>query len=184
MKQFAIFLFGLIFCVHCRAQDTLFVLHPLVGDTIDKTEKMNYFLFPSIENDDFKYCYLIQSNDHFFVKSYTLNDSIHIQQVDTTEIRQYIVNLDKLHTFYLNKAKNDSLKQSEKIDLNFNGISPTYNSNQLVGEQSKERIDKEVRRNNRLQADAERAGRIKQGSDLFDGGAHFEFFSIGKKKKK
>lgn len=184
MKQFIIFIFGLIFSANCYAQDTLFVLHPLVGDTIDKMEKMNYFLFPSIKNDDFKYCYIIQSNDHFFVNSYTLSDSISIRQIDTTEIRQYIVNIDKFHAFYLNRAKNDSLKQAEKLDLNFNSINSTYNNNQLVGEQSKERISKEVKRDNRIQADAVRASRIKQGSDIFDGGAHFEFFSIGKKKKK
>ena len=184
MKQFILFLFGLTFSTNCRAQDTLFVLHPLVGDTIDKTEKMNYFLFPSVKSDNFKYCYIIQSSNHFFVNSYTLSDSISIRQIDTTEIRQYIVNLDKFRAYYLNRAKNDSLTQAEKIDLNFNGLNPTFNNDQLVGEQSRDRISKEVRRDNRIKSDAERAGRIKQGSDLFDGGAHFELFNIGKKKKK
>ncbi len=184
MKQFIIIIFGLIFSADCFAQNTLFALHPLVGDTIDKAEKMNYYLFPSIKNDDFEYCYITQSDDQFFVNSYTLNDSISIQQIDTSEIKQYKVNLDKFVAFYLNRAKNDSLKRAEKIDLYFNGVNPNYNNEQLVGEQSRERISKEVRRDNRMQSDAERAGRIKQGSDIFDGGAHFEFFSTGKKKKK
>jgi hypothetical protein len=184
MRQFNIFLFGLIFSANCHAQHTLFALHPLVGDTIDKTEKMNYFLFPSIKNDNFKYCYIIQSNDHFFVNSYTLSDSINIRQIDTTEIRQYIVNIDKFHAFYLNRAKNDSLKKNKKLDLNFKDPISNYNNGQLVGEQSRERIMKEVNRDNRMKSDVERANQTKQGSDLFGGGAHFQTYRTGHKKKK
>jgi hypothetical protein len=184
MKQFIIFLYGLIFSTNCLAQDSLFILHPLVGDTIDKTEKLNYLLFPSIKNVDFKYCYIILSNHQFFVNSHTLSDSVNIQPIDSAEIRQYIVNLDKFLAYYSNKAKNDSLKQAGKIDLNFNGYNSNYNNGQLVGEQSKERIIKEVERDNRMKSDVERANQTKQGLDLLGGGAYLQFFRIGNKKKK
>lgn len=184
MKPFIIIFFGLIFSANCYAQDTLFVLHPLVGDTIDKAEKMNYFLFPSLKNDDFKCCYIIRSNDHFFVNSYTWNDSLSIRQIDTTEIRQYIVNIDKFHAFYLNRAKNDSLRKNKKFDLNFKDPVSSYNNEQLVGEQSRERIIKEVNRDNRMKSDVERANQTKQGTDLFSGGAHFQTYRTGHKKKK
>ena len=184
MKQFTMFLFGLIFSANCSAQDTLFVLHPLVGDTIDKTEKMNYFLFPSIKNEDFKYCYIFQSNNRLFVNSHTLSDSISIQQIDTAEIRQYIVILDKLLAFNLNRAKNDSLQKNKKLDLNFKDPIPNYCNGQLVSEQSRERIMKEVNRDNRMKSDVERANHTKQGLDLFGGGAHFQTYRTGHKKKK
>lgn len=183
MKQFGIFLFVLVFSTNCLAKDDLFVLHPLVGDTIDKAEKINYFLFPSIKNDDFKYCYIIRSNDQFFLNLHTLSDSVSIRQIDTTEINQYIVNLDKFLAFYLNKAKKDSLKLSKKLDLNFNPDNPTYNNVQLVGEQSRERIIKEVEVDNRMQTDLERANRTKEGLDLDGGGAYFQFKIKNKKKK-
>ena len=183
MKQFAIFLFVFIFSANCHAQDNLFVLHPLVGDTIDKAEKINYFLFPSIKNDDFKYCYIIRSNDQFFLNSYTLSDSVSIRQIDTTEIKQYIVNLDKFLAFYLNRAKKDSLKLAKKIDLNFNPGNSTYNNDQPVGEQDRVRIIKEVDVVNRMQTDLERANRTKQGLDLTGGGAYFQFKVKNKKKK-
>jgi hypothetical protein len=184
MKPILIFLFALLIYANSFAQDTLFVLHPLVGDTIDKTEKMNYLLFPSIPNDDFKYCYLTRSNEQFFVNSYALNDSISIQPIDTTELRQYRINLDKFLAFYLNKSKNDSLKQAEKLDLKSNRLNPAFNNKSLVGEQSRERIIQEVDRDNRMKTDLERANLTKQGLDLNGGGAYFQFFSTGKKKKK
>lgn len=183
MKQFIIILLGFIFSINCDAQESLFVLHPLVGDTIDKTEKMNYLLFPLIENVDFKYCYIIQSNDHYFLNSYTLSDSVSIRSIDTTEIKQYIVNLDKFSAYFSNQEKNDSLKKAEKLDLNFNGIQSRYNNAQLVGDQSKDRILKEMERDKRMKSDAERAKLIKQGVNLFGGDPYMQFFKIGNKDK-
>jgi len=111
-----------------------------------------------------------------------MSDSVSIRQIDTTEIKQYIVNLDKFLAFYLNRAKKDSLKLAKKIDLNYNPVNPMYNNVQPVGEQSRDKIIKEVDVVNRMQTDLERANRIQEGLDLTGGGAYFQFKVKNKKK--
>ena len=184
MKQLIVFFIGIVFNISCYAQRDIFILHPLVGDTIDKNEKLNYFLFPKTDNADFKFCFITHSNDQFFVNSHYVNDSVSIQPIDTTEIRQYMVNLDKFLAYYLNKERNDSLNKAKVLNRDFKDLNGPYKNDQLVGKQSLERINKEVERDNRMKTDVENANLTKQGLNLSGGGMYFQFLNIGNKNKK
>ena len=184
MKQLIILLIAITFNINCYAQRDHFILHPLLGDTIDKSEKLNYFLFPKIENEEFKFCFITHSDNQFFVNTHYINDSVSIQPVDTIELRQYIVHLDKFLAYNMNKEKKDSLNNAKVQNHDFKDLNGPYKNDQLVGKQALKRIDNEVERDNRMKFDAENANLTKNGLNRMGGTTYFQFFDIGLKKKK
>ena len=132
MKQSIVLLIAIALNISCFAQNDLFILHPLVGDTIDKNEKLNYFLFPKISNENFKYCFITHSDNQFFVNSHYVNDSVSIQLVDTIELRQYIVNFNKFVAYNLNKGEQDSLNKAKVLNHDFKDNNGPYKKNRTI----------------------------------------------------
>lgn len=183
MKRLTVLLIGIILSFQCFSQDHLFVLHPLVGDTITRSEKLNYLLFRDINDSDFKYCTITHSTDGYFVHTHTINDSVAIKQVDSTEIRETIVKLDKVIDYYSAQAKQDSLKKNEKLSLDFKDKDSNFNLDNIIGEDAKDRIFKEVRSENRMKGDAERLELREQGTERLTGAGRIEFYKRRKKQK-
>jgi hypothetical protein len=153
-----------------------------VGDTINRNEKLNYLLFQDISDSDFKYCTLTHSKGGYFIHTCTIDDSVSIRQVDSTEIREAIVKLDKVMEYYSAQAKQDSLKKAKKLILDFKDKDSNFKIDNIVGEDSKERIFKEVRSENRIKDDAERLENHKNGTELMTGNGRIEFYKRRKKR--
>ena len=51
-------------------------LHPSIGDTIDRNEKLDYSLFPAVANQDFKFAIIEFAKDSFFLAISNSNTSV------------------------------------------------------------------------------------------------------------
>jgi hypothetical protein len=172
MKHFILVIIGVLFYLIGHSQEQIFVLHHLVGDTIDKNEKLKYLLFPEIDVADFDYCYLITSKGDYFIKTHTQTKSVNIQKTDTTSINQNIRNINKLEAYFAHKDSYDTLLRSnQNLQLN----TPMVVTTPLIDNESKVRIRKEVRRDARLKNDAERSKNKKMGTGPIGDGVFVEF---------
>jgi hypothetical protein len=181
MKRLTVLLIAIVISFQCFSQDHLFVLHSLVGDTINQNEKLNYLLFRDINDSDFKYCTIIHTKDGYFVHTRRIDDSVVIKQVDSTEIGEAIVKLDKVMEYYSTQTKQDSLKNAKKLTLDFKDKDSNFKIDNIVGEDAKERIFKEVRSENRMKGDAERLELREQGTERLTGAGRIEFYKRRKK---
>ena len=178
MRRFTLLL-SLIFSISffSRAQENIFVLHPILGDTIDAVEKTDYLLFPEINDSIFNYCIIKNRIGWFNVCVYLKEDSIITFQLDSSEINQYKVNIDKLYDYYSNLTTGDSLKDLKiliyKEGKSFQIIDIAIDS---------EKLSNEMRSIERWNEDAERLKLQQQGADL--GGIYIEVDHIRNKKKK
>ena len=183
MKRLTVLLIVIVISFQCFSQERLFELHPLVGDTIDRNEKLYYLLFRDINDSDFKYCTISHTNDGYFVHTRTIDDSVAIKQVDSTEIRETIVKLDKVMEYYSAQEKQDSIKKAKKLTLDFKDKDSNFKIDNIVGEDAKDRIFKEVRSENRMKGDAERFELREQGTERLTGAGRIEFYKRRKKQK-
>ena len=118
MKRFII-LINLILSLgfQCKSQDSLFVLHPIIGEIIDRNEKIDYLLFPEIKDSIFNYCSIKHEGDKYFVNSHLVSDSINIIQLNISEINQYQKNIDKLYDYYSSQPEEDSISNLKILIL-------------------------------------------------------------------
>lgn len=183
MTRLTVLLMTIVLTGHCLAQGNLFVMHPLLGDTIVKSEKLNYFLFPQINDSNFKYCTITQSPEGYFANTHTLNDSVYITPIDSAQMRQTIVKLDLVMQYYSEQEKKEASKGAQQASPSFIEPDPTYPKDRILDADSKDRIFKETRRDARLRDDAARSKQVRQGTEL-SGGGRLELFSTGRKKRK
>ena len=163
--------------IQCKSQDSLFVLHPIVGEIIDQNEKIDYLLFPEINDSLFSYCQIKQIEDDFLVVSYLISDSIITIQLNISEINQYQKNIDKLYEYYSSQFEEDSLENLKVLILK------EGNSFQIIDISiDSDKISNEVRAERRMREDAERSRLQKQGGE--PDGAIIDLDYIRKKKKK
>lgn len=178
MKRFII-LISLILSlgIDCKSQESLFVLHPLVGEVIDRNEKIDYLLFPEINDSLFNYCQIKHVEDSYFVISHLVSDSVITIQLNNSEINQYNKNIDKLFDYYSSQPDEDTLINLKALILK------EGNSFQIVDITiDYDKLSNEARTEDRLRDDADRLRLQKQGSDA--GGLYIDFDYIRKKKKK
>lgn len=161
----------------CKSQDNLFVLHPIIGEIIDRNEKIDYLLFPEINDSIFSYCQIKQVEDKFFVNSYLSSDSIIIVQLNVSEINQYQKNIDKLYDYYSSQPEADSLNDLKVLILK------EGNSFQIIDILiDYDKISNEARAEERMREDAERLRLQKQGGE--SSGVIIDFDYIRRNKKK
>ena len=181
MKNLIILLIVMFVCVSGYSQSNLFVLHPQVGDTISKTEKIKFVLFPEIDNQNFQSGTITYSAEGYFLHYKIQGNEIATKQLSDSEINQYRINLDKLNEYYTNLSKNDSLKDKVKSVVEIKDINDGKINQNLINDETKNKISQEAIRDARMKEDAEQLNQIKKGNDI-TGGGYIELF--GKKKKK
>ncbi len=174
-KLLYVFAFLFLPLVNGLSQDTLLILHPVVGDTIDKNDKIDFSLFPEIDNSTFKHCFIKYSAKKFYLNSFTLTGSSAIRPIDTTEIRQYMKNIDILVDYYASEIKRDSAERAGKVTLNLNNPNPNNVNPRLISNDTRNKIIYEMYQNERLKADAERMKLDKQGLDVLGNGMRVEW---------
>ncbi len=175
MNRIIAFLTVFLLNLNVYSQKNLYVLHPLVGDTIDKIEKIQYMLFQEIADSNFRHCYLTFSDGEYFVNTCTLNGSIHITQVDSSLINRYKVNIEKLNQYYLTRAKNDTGKIDKKMSIDDEILKVSNTNDKILTPNTKDKILNDIRNTNRLNNDAERAKNFKQGTDIWGNSPRIEF---------
>lgn len=181
MKNLIVFLIMFFVCTLSYSQSNLFVLHPLVGDTISKTEKIKFVLFPEIDNQNFQNGTITFSAEGYFLHYQTQGNEVATKQLSDSEISQYRINLDKLNEYYTNLSKNDSLKGKVKSVVEIKNVNDGEINKNLINDETKNKIVKEAIMDTRMKEDAEQLNQIKKGNDI-TGGGYIELF--GKKKKK
>lgn len=181
MEKSIVFLIAVIISLHCNSQESIYRLHPLVGDTIDKNEKFNYLLFKNIKDADFKYGILTRTNDTCFLKICSPDNTVSTLAIDSTELEQYITKLDMVQEYNANQGKKDSLQNN----LNPEEEASKYKelNSSLIDKHSREKIIKEVRAKNRMDEDAERYNNRMKGTDI-TGGGYIEIPAVRSKKHK
>ncbi len=100
--------------IPCKSQDSIYVVHKLVGDTIDKTEKLTYHLFPELKDSLFDYCYIVKKNGGYALQIRYQNDSNLVRKLDTNSFHEYWSNISKISEYHLYQAGKDSLMTIEK----------------------------------------------------------------------
>lgn len=93
------------------AQDKLVVLHPLVGDTIDRSERDVFLLFPEITNSDFISATIQSRTDKFYLHALSIT-GLDIVEIDSMTLRQSREHVEKLLKYfaYLDERENESLE--------------------------------------------------------------------------
>lgn len=184
MKRWFVFLIMVVSCLPGYSQNKIYVLHPLVGDTIDNKEKLNYFLFKNINDSDFKYGVITHTKDEYLIKVCTTNNSVSTIRIDSLELKQYVEKLDKVAAYYANEGKKDSIQNNTKPSVEEYDSKFVDLNNSLINQQSRDKILKEARTGTRLKEDAERYKNRNDHSNLFSGAGHVEFPAIRTKKRK
>ncbi|HAH25285.1 MAG TPA: hypothetical protein DCL77_16275 [Prolixibacteraceae bacterium] len=157
-------------------------MHSLVGDTIDRNEKLNYFLFPEINDSDFKFCTITPLKDEYAINIHTINESVTIRKIDSIQMRQTILRLDKVAAYYANQEKKDSTKSVKILPGDLKDLPSTRIQNPILGSDIKETIFQQARTSNRMKSDVERHQEALKGTDMFGDGAEIQFFKRHKKK--
>lgn len=176
-KILAVLIFIVIKSGIAFTQDTIFILHPSVGATIDKNEKLNYLLFPEIKDTCFQYCFIKPLKGRFAIYSFFRNDSLSISKVDTLELVNYQTNISKLDEYFSNQSKPDSLKSTDQVKKDNQTMKYDILSPNTIKD-----IKNETRRDARLKDDEERMNRYRKGNELAP--VDIYLFDLFSKKKK
>jgi hypothetical protein len=159
----------------CYGQKVLYILHPVVGDTIDKTEKKKYYLFEEIKDPSFLYCTIHKDNKKYFLEVDYSDDSVSTWEISEESLKKYHDNIDKLIEYYYIQSKKDLSHERvyhptvDSISLNKNYVAPNLTELQM----------NEIERDQRLKSDAERMNLYKQGLETSPG-----YIQIYKSKSK
>jgi hypothetical protein len=153
MKKIILSIIGLTFFISATSQDKIVILHSIVGDTITLKEKKDYLLFPDIVDSVFNFGILHLTNNTFQLYVYQSKDPL-IVQIDSSEIHQYKLNIEKLSEYYSNVSSDNSIESSESIMLNNNNTkNPTLHQSSI-----NPNTLKEAKRNQLLNNSADNQG--------------------------
>lgn len=130
-------------------EDRHYVLHPSVGDTIERLEKLDYSLFPFLENDAFEMATIGFENESFFILAeYDNSDSSLHRLLTQEEIIVAQQTIEKINAFYRRQAK-----EAEKSTPPINMVERIPNKRATLNAPMNEKMLKDVRMYQRLRED-------------------------------
>jgi hypothetical protein len=157
-KASSFFLFYLL--IKSVNSQPYYPLHPSVGDTIDRIEKLDYALFPKIENPELLHCFIDFENDQYFLLAFYQGkqeaQKIGLTQEEIVEAQQ---NIEKINAYYLRKRRSDSLQAIKDEYPN----KPSGKAPVLMNGSLSEQAKKEARMYRRLQEDRRRMENHRRG---------------------
>ncbi len=110
LTQFSsICLFFLLLSFTFQGQNTIYQLHPVVGDTIESHELSRFVLFTDFLENEVDYCLLFVEDHQFELLGFKDNELQFSSVVSETEVLENAQNVDKLNAYYLIKEEKDSL---------------------------------------------------------------------------
>ncbi|MBN1185414.1 MAG: hypothetical protein JXB49_24225 [Bacteroidales bacterium] len=108
-----------------HGQNALFVLHPTVGDTIDRNEKNNYLLFSDFDFGQANEFIILKSNVGFELQAFENNTVVKTIPLSGQQVEQYATNIEKINRYWELQVAQDSLS-SESLTSGLE--QPTYES--------------------------------------------------------
>lgn len=183
MKKLAFVISLMLFTgMVCLPQDSTYILHPAIGEIIDRNEKIDFNLFPEITTSKFEYSCIQQTGETFWLYSHIYPDSIILQQLDTAEIHHLEKEIEKM------AAANPGLIRTHAGKGEYRSVvlkpaEADPSSHKILYPETIERIGSETISNERLKDDAENQKLWRQGSNIDNNGMVIDF-SYRKKKKK
>ena len=147
-----------LFSLKLNAQEGVYILHPSVGDTIDRVEKLDYSIFPKTKNPNFKVAYITMKNDSFILNAVYFENYKIERFLPTEEIIEAQKGIEKINAYYRLQADSTQIKYSSS---NYNSNKIKIDMNGALGEKAK----KEARMYQRIQDDQRRAKMIGRGTD-------------------
>ena len=146
-NKFTFLLFSFLLSPTLFAQD-FYPLHPSVGDTINRIEKLDYSLFSNVSNQNFEYGLIKFINEGFVLVTYYNEQTIEYP-LSRNELIEAQQNIEKINAYYRRKAFDDSIKVVESKDRNRpTGQTPVY-----VQGPMNEQAKKEARMFRRIETD-------------------------------
>jgi hypothetical protein len=171
-------LVSIIFIILFRltnAQESTFILHPSVGDTISRFSKSKYLLFPEIKDSLFEYCNIKVQGQKFFVITHFINGTVTENEIQQSELNQYWYNIEKLNEYYVNKENQDTTVLKNNSHTGNPPVNKSLAAPGLTDQQKSE-----ILRDARLKSDQEKMKNYQNGTESAPGGIEI---STGKKKK-
>jgi hypothetical protein len=167
------------------SQDSLYILHPVVGAIIDRKEKTEYVLFREVADTTFNYGYIRYADNKYYLNLFLIADSFTKREIDTSEIREYLTNIEKLAIYYRILQEEDSTRNTEKkiIMVESETGQPYQIKNKILDSYILEKISDDTRREGRLQDDAETQKLWKQGSNMDNAGNYIDIDYRRKRRK-
>lgn len=157
MKSLLSIIFVLI-CTNASAQQH-YPLHPSIGDTIDRNEKLDYSLFPTIANQDFEFATISFEKDSFYLVISKIEDnSTQKMLLSKSDLIQAQQNIEKVNRYYRYKANQAKDTNSYQSSLGEQKSRPIRMDGPMT-----EQMKKDARMNIRLREDARRRKEIEQG---------------------
>lgn len=104
-KNLKLLLASLLFSFCVQAQPV--ILHPVVGDTIDLTEKRAYLLFPQFADSTFQYAWIEEKTGTFNLHACLKGGTV-TSVMDTVEMDEFKMHIEKLSVYYASQGKPDS----------------------------------------------------------------------------
>ena len=176
-------LFSLLFFlirVPGHSQDGVVVIHPVVGELIDKEEKKAYLLFPEFNDSLFYYCFVKSVNGKYSVTARFQGDSVLVKEIDLSTLKEYRTHVEKLNLYYSERAKGRPADQARDKNIpEQERVSQSTLQKRIITPGTKEWLRKENERDARLKQDEEWMRLKKQGIDDYTIDIS-DFFSPGK----
>lgn len=183
MKKLAAVISLMLFAgMVCFSQDSIYILHPAIGEIIDRNEKIGFNLFPEIATSKFEYGCIQQTGGTFRLYSHLYPDSLIVQQLDTAEIHQLARDIEKMAAANPNLIKTNTVK-GEYRSVVVKPAEADQSNHKILYPETIESISSETISNERLKDDAENQKLWRQGSNIDNNGMVIDF-SYRKKKKK
>ena len=113
MKQISLTIVVCCFTCLLNAQQKIICLHPILGDTIDLTEKNTYLLFPEIESEGFQSGQIKKSGEQYYFE-YISENNLNKDEVSIVKLKEYHTNVEKLLAYY-EYIKNSNSNESNSI---------------------------------------------------------------------
>jgi len=139
------------------AAQTYYPLHPAIGDTIDKLEKLDYSLFPKVDNKSYQFAMILFDNDRYQIDVIDTAGNSNRLAVSKEELIEAQQNIEKINKYYRLMASEQTKESHQKSSL----VNKKYPI-RLEGPMT-EQMRKEARMHVRLKEDARRRNEFKQG---------------------
>lgn len=130
LKKILLFVFIFFAIPNCIAQNNVITIHPSVGDTIDRTEKIKYMLFEKIENDIYLFSVISRYKQDTTIIHFKRSDTVKLKITDG-EIISIIYNIDRLNVYY-----NSGEATSSPYFIKNHAYTPSGNNKKIVNEKN------------------------------------------------
>ncbi len=179
--SFKLFLFtSLLLVSNGVSSQEIVQLHPVVGDTISKSEKVAFYLFPEIKDTCFIEGVIFYQDSAFKVSIIEKYKGSYDLAIDSTLLHDYKQNIEKLIHYYSSLEVSDSLDRRSLLLTN--SISNQKAPDCSLNEEETKQLVKESRRYLRKKDKAEDLGLWGIDKEHYIQGASNSNFLKGKIK--